>query len=107
MLLFLISLAGIPPTAGFLGKFYVFGAAIEAGFVWLALFGVINSAISLFYYMQVVRAMYMTEEPAGGPALSWSGALGVALVATAVGTVVFGLYPTPVYGFIRTLVKFQ
>jgi NADH-quinone oxidoreductase subunit N len=106
MLLFLISLAGIPPTAGFLGKFYVFGAAIEAGYVWLALFGVINSAISLFYYMQVARAMYMTEEPTRVQALSWSGALRVALLATAAGTVVFGLYPTPVYGFITSLVKF-
>ena len=108
MLLFLISLAGIPPTAGFLGKFYVFGAAIEAGYVWLALFGVINSAISLFYYMQVARAMYMTEEaaPGGGPALSWSGALALALLATAAGTLVFGVYPTPVYGFITDLVKF-
>jgi len=108
MLLFLLSLTGIPPTAGFFGKFYLFGAAIEAGYVWLALLAVVNSAISAFYYLGLVRAMYMTEESARTKALalSWSGALGLALVVTAAGTLVFGLYPTPVYAFIANLVKF-
>src|SRR6185312_6344545 len=50
MLLFMLSLGGIPPTAGFMGKFWLFSAAIEAGFVWLAVIGVLNSAISLYYY---------------------------------------------------------
>ncbi len=108
MLLFLLSLTGIPPTAGFFGKFYLFGAAIEAGYVWLALLAVVNSAISAFYYLGLVRAMFMTEESARTKALalSWSGALGLALVVTAAGTLVFGLYPTPVYAFITNLVKF-
>ncbi len=109
MLLFLLSLTGIPPTAGFFGKFYLFGAAIEAGYVWLAVFGVVNSAISAFYYLQVVRAMFMTEESekAKAVSLSWPGGLMAANAVTALGTLVFGLYPTPVYKFITTLVKFQ
>ncbi len=109
MLIFLLSLTGIPPTAGFFGKLYLFGAAIDAGYVWLAVIAVINSAISAFYYLNVVRAMFMTEEPEGARALGvqWPGALMVANAAAVLGTLVFGLYPTPVYEFIANLVKFQ
>ena len=54
MLIFMLSLGGIPPTAGFMGKFWIFSAAIESGHVWLAVIGVVNSAISLFYYFRIV-----------------------------------------------------
>ena len=64
MLLFMLSLGGIPPTAGFMGKFWLFGAAIEAGYVWLAVIGVLNSAISLYYYIRIVVFMYL--KPADG-----------------------------------------
>ena len=70
MLLFLLSLTGIPPTAGFVGKFYLFAAAVEAGYYWLVLIAVVNSAISLFYYMRVVVAMYMRDLPPQGMATS-------------------------------------
>jgi NADH-quinone oxidoreductase subunit N len=59
MLLFMLSLGGIPPTAGFMGKFWLFGAAIDAGYVWLAVIAVINSAISLYYYIRIVVFMYV------------------------------------------------
>ena len=59
MLLFMLSLGGIPPTAGFMGKFWLFGAAIDAGYVWLAVIGVLNSAISLYYYIRVVVFMWI------------------------------------------------
>jgi len=63
VLVFLISLTGIPPTAGFVGKFYIFGAAIRSGtWWWLGVIGVINSAISLFYYMNIARLMFFNEE---------------------------------------------
>ena len=65
MLLFMLSLGGIPPTAGFMGKFWLFGAAIDAGYVWLALIGVLNSAISLYYYIRLVVFMYL-KQPGGG-----------------------------------------
>ena len=85
MLLFMLSLGGIPPTAGFMGKFWLFGAAIEAGYVWLAVIGVLNSAISLYYYIRIVVFMYLKKETTGSeptmsPALAL--ALGVAVVAT-------------------------
>jgi len=65
MSVFMFSLAGIPPTAGFFGKYYVFSAAIEQGFVTLAVVGVLNSALSLYYYLRVVVSMYMqkSEDP--------------------------------------------
>ena len=61
MLVFMVSLAGIPPTAGFIGKFYVFMAAVEAGLSWLAALGLIFSAVSAYYYMRVVMVMYMRD----------------------------------------------
>jgi hypothetical protein len=59
MLIFMLSLGGIPPTAGFMGKLWIFGAAIDAGYVWLAVIGVLNSAVSLYYYVRVVAACFM------------------------------------------------
>jgi NADH-quinone oxidoreductase subunit N len=92
MLMFMLSLGGIPPTAGFMGKFWLFGAAIDAGYVWLAVIGVLNSAISLYYYIRLVVFMYlrketMGSEPVAGP--SMAAALAVAVVAT----LVLGVYP--------------
>ena len=65
MLLFMLSLGGIPPTAGFMGKFWLFGAAIDSGYVWLAVIGVLNSAISLYYYIRLVVFMYLKKETMG------------------------------------------
>ena len=59
--LFLLSLAGIPPTVGFIGKFYIFGAAIKTGYIWLAVIGVLNSVVSLYYYYRVVHQMFFIE----------------------------------------------
>jgi len=104
MLIFLLSLAGVPPTAGFVGKLYLFGAAIERGYVWLALIAVINSAISLFYYMRVAMAMYMRDVPPGGLALSRAPSLRVALALAVVGTLVIGVYPGPFLALARASV---
>jgi len=95
MLILLLSLAGVPPTAGFVGKLYLFGAAIERGYVLLALIAVVNSAISLFYYMKVAVAMYMRDLPPAGLALSPSRPLRVVLFVTVVGTLAIGIYPGP------------
>jgi NADH-quinone oxidoreductase subunit N len=59
--IFLFSLMGIPPTVGFTGKFYIFAGAVKAGYVWLAILGVLNSAISLYYYLRVMVYMYFKE----------------------------------------------
>jgi NADH-quinone oxidoreductase subunit N len=92
MLVFMLSLGGIPPTAGFMGKFWIFGAAIEAGYVWLAVIGVVMSAVSLYYYLRVVVFMWMKPEVAASP-VRLAPALGVALAVTLAGTLVLGVYP--------------
>ncbi len=98
MLVFMLSLGGIPPTAGFMGKFWVFGAAIEAGYVWLAVIGVLNSAISLYYYIRVVVFMWIKDETIGStPVLS--PALALVLILAVAGTLFFGMYPEPLFSF--------
>ena len=92
MLLFMLSLGGIPPTAGFMGKFWLFGAAIDAHYYGLALVGVLNSAISLYYYIRIVVFMYLKRDAAGSEP-STSPALAVALAVAVAATLVLGVYP--------------
>ncbi|MBI5643388.1 MAG: NADH-quinone oxidoreductase subunit N [Deltaproteobacteria bacterium] len=96
MALFLLSLAGIPPTGGFAAKFFVLSAAIDEKFYWLASIGVVSTAISLFFYAKVIFYMYM-KEPAPGFETAPSSGLtyNIVLFITAVGTVFLGIYPTP------------
>jgi NADH-quinone oxidoreductase subunit N len=61
MTIFLLSLGGFPPTAGFIGKWYIFAAAVERGYYWLAIIGVLSSVVSVFFYLRIVVMMYMTE----------------------------------------------
>ena len=98
MLLFMLSLGGIPPTAGFMGKFWLFGAAIESGYVWLAVIGVLNSAVSLYYYLRIVVYMMLKNEPSGSEPRQ-SPALAVAMVAAVVATLLLGVYPEPLFEF--------
>jgi len=98
MLIFMLSLGGIPPTAGFMGKFYLFGAAIDAGYVWLAVIGVLNSAVSLYYYIRVVVFMWIKTETIGSPIVVHP-ALAVALTLTLAGTLFFGVYPRALFDF--------
>lgn len=98
MLVFMLSLGGIPPTAGFMGKFWVFSAAIESGYVWLAVIGVLNSAISLYYYVRVIVFMWIKEETMGSP-IAMAPALGLVVAVTLVGTLAFGVYPAPLFDF--------
>jgi NADH-quinone oxidoreductase subunit N len=94
MSIFLFSLAGIPPTAGFVGKFTIFSAAINAGYIWLVVIGVLTSAASVFYYFRVVMKMYM-EVPAIQPAkLQFSPAMLLALGIALVGVLYIGIFPT-------------
>jgi NADH-quinone oxidoreductase subunit N len=93
MLVFLLSLAGIPTTAGFIGKYYLFAAAVHAGYAWLAVVAVLASAVSLFYYFRIVMAMYLSE----GEAAPLHGSPGLSAVTAlcAVATLVIGLMPQP------------
>ncbi len=94
MALFMLSLTGIPPTAGFFGKFYIFGAAISNGLGWLAVVGILNSVVSLWYYIGVIRAMYLMPASSPEPVVE-PAAVGVALAITAIGTLVIGIFPQP------------
>jgi NADH-quinone oxidoreductase subunit N len=96
MLVFMLSLGGIPPTAGFMGKFWLFGAAIESGYVWLAIIGVLNSAISLYYYVRVVVFMWIKEDAIGAPVRLAPGVAAVLAIAVA-GTIAVGIYPAPLF----------
>ncbi|MSR23991.1 MAG: NADH-quinone oxidoreductase subunit N [Nitrospiraceae bacterium] len=101
MLAFMASLAGIPPTAGFIGKFYLFMAAVKADLAWLAVVGVLFAAVSAYYYLRVVMVMYMREPEAAGAEfrLVTSPVLAVALACAFAGVLVFGLYPNPLVSF--------
>jgi NADH-quinone oxidoreductase subunit N len=92
MLVFMLSLGGIPPTAGFMGKFWLFSAAIDAQYYWLALIGVLNSAISLYYYVRVIVFMYLKKETLGSEPRSTPALTAVLAVAVAA-TLVLGVYP--------------
>lgn len=98
MLVFMVSLAGIPPTAGFIGKFYVFMAAVQAGLSWLAVLALIFAAISAYYYLRIVMVMYMREPgevTASSPRFVPSPALSIVLACALAGVIFFGLYPNP------------
>jgi NADH-quinone oxidoreductase subunit N len=88
----LISLTGIPPTAGFVAKLLVFNSAIEANLVWLAIIGVLNSVISAYYYLRVVLLMF-TKDPSEATTFQPSPALAFATTVAAVGVLAIGVYP--------------
>jgi len=93
MSIFMFSLAGIPPLSGFVGKFYIFSSAIKSGYLWLTIIGVLNSLISVYYYLRITVLMYM-REPEKEITLSLSNpALIAALVVTTFFTIQMGLFP--------------
>ncbi len=94
MIICLLSLAGIPPTAGFVGKLWLFASVLEGDgeLIWLAAVGVINSVISVSYYWKVIRAMYFTDSPTEEQ-LPISPALGVALGVSVAGVLFVGIFP--------------
>ena len=99
MAIFMLSLAGVPPLAGFMGKFYLFSAAVQADLTWLAIIGVLNSVLSAFFYLRVIVVMYMAENLANEAEepkhLSLSWPLGIAVALAALGTLALGLWPSP------------
>lgn len=93
MLVFMFSLTGIPPTAGFMGKFYVFMSAIQAGYTWVVIIAVIFSAISAYFYLRIVMMMYF-KEPKETFEISSTPAIGLALAVAFVGVIAIGIIPT-------------
>ena len=93
MLVFLFSLAGIPPTAGFAAKLSIFYAAIQGGYYWLAIIGILNSAVAAYYYLRVVVVMYMREPEGELPAAAPSHLLWVGIALALAGTIYLGIQP--------------
>jgi len=90
----LVSLTGIPPTVGFVAKLYIFNAAVQSGLAWLAIVAVLNSVVSAYYYLGIVRTMYLGE-PAGEERIRATPELGVPLALTTACVVFFGIVPGP------------
>jgi NADH-quinone oxidoreductase subunit N len=94
MAIFLLSLAGIPPTAGFMAKLYVFSAAVQAGYVYLAVIGVLTSAVATFYYLKLIVAMYMRPPAEGILPVRIPASLALLLVVAVIFTIQMGVLPT-------------
>ena len=94
MTLFMLSLAGFPPLAGFTGKFHIFRSAIAAGHTDLAIIGVLNSLLSLIYYLRVIVMMYMSEGGVQGKSFAESPSLYIAVALATVATIYLGILPT-------------
>ena len=99
--IFMFSLAGIPPLAGFFGKFYVFLAAIEAGLFELAIVGVLASVVGAFYYIRIVKIMYF-DEPAESFESPIGGEMKALLAGSGILTLLFFIYPAPLIGWAQT-----
>jgi NADH-quinone oxidoreductase subunit N len=94
MLIFLLSLAGIPPTAGFIGKYFIFLSLVETGHYYLAVLAVAYSVVALYYYFRIVVAMFMRKATEAVPLATGVG-VKVALAVTLIMTLVIGIYPQP------------
>ena len=108
MTLSMLSLIGIPPTVGFIGKVYLFSAAIDSGLTWLAIFGVLNSVVSAYYYLNIVKIMFMgsSEENQNNVSDSIPIKIGfITAISAAVATFIFGLYPEPIIDLANTAIQ--
>lgn len=101
MAIFLFSLMGLPPTAGFAGKFYVFAGAVKAGYLWLAVIGVLNSAVSLYYYLRVMVYMYFRDPVEDFAWVSMPVSVTVSIILAIAGSLYLGIVP----GFVMELAK--
>ena len=106
MLIFMFSLTGIPPTAGFIGKFYLLKAALAAGYTWTVILAVLFSAISAYFYLRLIRYMYM-EEPQEEIITHYSPGLTTALALSAIGVIGIGIFPASLLNWAaRSLIGF-
>ena len=107
MTVFMFSLTGLPPTVGFIGKFYLFVAVINAGssFYWIAFFGAINTVISLYYYMRVVKTMYLDGKPSDEIQVPPFSITAILLIL-AVPSIFFGIYWTPILNWVKDSLLF-
>ncbi|MEK7264332.1 MAG: NADH-quinone oxidoreductase subunit N [Bacteroidota bacterium] len=105
MVIFLIALTGLPPTAGFIGKLYIFISVIDARWYWLAVVGALNSVISLFYYVKIFRNMFLKQPEGDIIPIEFSMTQIVWLVLLVAPTIIFGLYFSPIVAYAQESVK--
>jgi NADH-quinone oxidoreductase subunit N len=103
MTIFMLSLAGIPPFAGFFGKYYLFTAAIESGYIWLTIVAVISSIISVYFYIGLIVKMYFTEPIEQNEAPQETGIAGITLAVSTAFVIILGLLPSSLLEQIKTL----
>jgi NADH-quinone oxidoreductase subunit N len=101
MAIFMFSLAGIPPLAGFFGKYLLFLSAIEAGFTWLTIVAVVSSVISVYFYLGMVVKMYFQESEGNSEAVS-IGMAGITLAVATIAVVILGILPSLLLNIYRT-----
>lgn len=105
MTIFLFALAGVPPTAGFVGKFYLFSAAVQKGYIWLAVIGVLNSAASAYYYLRVMVYMYMKDPTEEFEWTHVTAPVALALIIAVAGTLIPGIVPSVILEYAQQAVK--
>jgi NADH-quinone oxidoreductase subunit N len=110
MTIFMLSLGGLPVTGGFIGKYFLFGGLLQRGqaegkswYYWLAIWAILNTVVSFYYYVRFIRAMYLSDRVADARPLSLSPALKTALVVSLVGIIFIGIYPQPFIDLARQL----
>lgn len=102
--LFMFALSGFPPTAGFFGKFYVFAAAVKAGYIPLVVVAVLNSFLSVYYYLRVIKTSYFDELDTTFVPVKYTPAIIIVLVVTAAGTLGLGFFPEQLLDFSRSAI---
>jgi len=105
MSIFLFSLAGMPPTAGFIGKFYLFSGAIQNGYIWLAIIGVLNSAASVYYYLRVMVFMYMKDSTEEFDWMQVTAPMALCVAISVIGSLIPGIVPSLILQFAQQAVK--
>jgi NADH-quinone oxidoreductase subunit N len=105
MSVFMFALVGMPPTAGFIGKFYIFSAAVQAGYIWLVLIGVINSLISVYYYLRITVIMYMQPAEADLGPVEITPMVNATLIFSALAVLLLGIFPGTIFNLALDSVK--
>jgi len=106
MVVFMFSLAGIPPTAGFFGKLYIFRAAMQADLLWLTIIAVINAVMAVYYYLKVIIVMYMREPEIDFSVIEMKPVISIALIITTGSIIILGVYPGIILNFFNNFVGF-
>jgi NADH-quinone oxidoreductase subunit N len=105
-LILLLSLGGIPPLAGFVGKYFLFwSAAQHSSLWWLVLLGALMSVVSLYYYLMVIRQMYILEDSPNRSPLTINPPLTLAIAICVIATIVIGVWPGPLFGFVAAAAR--